>query len=147
VNDMNPENPTQETQIETPEEAQELSEEELRELVEKAVKSGKKESRLIYIIHEEVRYGGCGWDYLFHYGKYQVLLGEVEEIELDYENNENECLAEKDIALIPRSKEVVIYVANKDQDPQYRPCNELLVFKYPIGWKKLELCKDRVQLS
>ena len=139
-------NPQEEMEI-TPEEMEKLTDRELTELVRKAIKEGKEEAKLIYIIHEEVRYGGCGWNYLFHYGEYQVLLGEVEEIELDYENNEDECLAEKDIALIPRSKEVVIYVANKDQDPQYRPCNELLVFKYPIGWKRLELCKDKVQLS
>ena len=135
-----------ETQIETPEEAQELSEEELRELVEKAIREGKEESRLIHIIHEEVRYGGCGWDYLFHYGKYQVLLGEVEEIELDYKDNENECFEERTTALIPKSKEVVVYVANEDQNPQYSTCNELLVFKYPVGWKRLVLC-DEIRLS
>ena len=141
---MNPENLTQETQIETPEE---LTIEEIRELIDKAIKEGKEESRLIYVLREERRYGGCGWDYLFHYGDYKILYGDAEEVELDYENNENNCFAERVVALIPKTKEVVVFIENRDQDPQYRPCNELLVFKYPIGWKRVELCKDRVQLS
>ena len=131
----------------TPEETSELNEEELKELVERAVKEGKKEAKLIYVLHQEGRYGGCGYNYLFKYGEYEILKGEVEEIELDYENNEDDCYWERHIAFIPRSKEVIIYVANKDQDPQYRTCNEVLVFKYPVGWRRLELCKDNIQLS
>jgi hypothetical protein len=139
-------NPQEEMEI-TPEETGELSNEELAELVSKVIKEGKEESRLIYVLREERRYGGCGWDYLFHYGDYKILYGDAEEVELDYENNENDCFAERVIALIPKTKEVVVFIENRDQDPQYRTCNELLVFKYPIGWKKLELCKDKVQLS
>jgi hypothetical protein len=139
-------NPQEEMEI-TPEETGELTNEELAELVSKVIKEGKEESRLIYVLRKERRYGGCGWDYLFHYGDYKILYGDAEEVELDYENNENDCFAERVVALIPKTKEVVVFIENRDQDPQYRPCNELLVFKYPIGWKKLELCKDKIQLS
>lgn len=131
----------------TPEETGELTDEELSGLVEKAIKEGREEAKLIYVLREERRYGGCGWVYRYHYGKYQVLLGEVEEIELDYKNNENECFEERTIALIPKSKEVVVYVANEDQNPQYSTCNELIVFKYPVGWKRLVLCNDEIRLS
>jgi hypothetical protein len=139
---MNQESPTQETQIETPEETQELSEEELRELVEKAVKSGKKEAELIYILHQEGRFGGCGYNYLFKYGEYEVLRGEVEEIELNYRRNEDDCYWERDVALIPRTKRVIIYIENKDENPEYNVCDELLVFVYPVGWRRMELCDD-----
>jgi hypothetical protein len=135
------------TQTETPEEMEELTNEELAELIDRAIKEGKEESKLIYVLRKERRYGGCGYIYLFEYGNYTVLLGQVEEIELDYENNENDCFAERTIALIPKSKEVIIHVENRDEDPQYRTCNELLVFKYPVGWKRLELCNDKIRLS
>ena len=139
-------NPQEEMEI-TLEKTEELTDKELTELVEKAIKEGKEEAKLIYIIHEEVRYGGCGWNYLFHYGKYEILKGDVEEVELDYKNNENECFEERVVALIPKSKEVVVYVENEDQNPQYSTCNELLVFKYPVGWKRLVLCNDEIRLS
>jgi|LAFP01.1.fsa_nt_gi hypothetical protein len=133
-------NPEIETQTEIPGETQELSEEELRELVEKAVKSGREEAKLIYILHQEGRFGGCGYEYLWKYGVYSILRGEVEEIELSYRRNENECYWKRDVALIPKTKKVIIYIENKDENPEYNVCDELLVFVYPTGWRRIKLC-------
>ena len=134
-------NPQEEMEI-TLEKTEELTDKELTELVEKAIKEGKEEAKLIYILHQEGRFGGCGYNYLFKYGEYEILRGEVEEIELNYRRNEDDCYWERDIALIPRTKRVVIYIENKDENPEYNVCDELLVFVYPAGWRRMELCND-----
>jgi len=128
-------------------ETKELSEDELRELIKKAVEEGREESRLIYIINQELRFGGCGYHYLYSFGKYKVLLGEVEEIELSSYKNENECYESRDIALIPKTSVVVVYVKNEDENPDYRACDNLLVFAYPTGWKKIEICDGNITLA
>jgi hypothetical protein len=133
--------------VTNPEEIEVIREPLTKELIEDAVSRGRIEIiAWVRIIHQEFSLDGCGHK-PFRYGEYSVLYGSVEEIELDHSINQDECMEERFVAIIPRTKEVIVLIRNKDENRKDKLCDKLLVFRYPAGWASINLCDNNIWMS
>jgi len=112
-----------------------LTEEQLGELVQKAKTSGMEEAKFLLEISEWQRPGPSFEDS----GKFEILYGDVEQIEVKHEYNYPTTDEHKYI-LIPKTKIVVIlHHSENDYEDGIEEQNTLYVFSYPEGWRSLQL--------
>ena len=117
-----------------------------KELIEDAIGRGRIDIiAWVRIIHQEFSLDGCGHK-PFRYGEYNVLYGKIKEIELYYSINQDDCMKERTVAIIPKTREVVVLVKNMDENREGL-CNKLLVFRYPAGWASINLCDHGIWMS
>jgi len=118
-----------------------------KKLIEDAISRGRIDIiGWVRIIRQEFSLEGCGYK-PFRYGEYNALYGRVEEIELYHSINQDECMEERTVAIVPKTKEVIVLVRNKDENREDKLCDKLLVFRYPAGWASINLCDHNIWMS
>jgi len=115
------------------------------ELIKEATKSGGEEAKLILMLELSGRYGGCGWRYLWS-SRIVQLLGEVEVVELKYDDVPSECLRHAKVAIIPRTVPAIIAVYHEDEDPECSNTLTLYVFDGK-AWKSMTIDLGDTSLS
>jgi len=115
-------------------EVREISKEELAKIVKEVMEKGEWESRFLLILDTQSRPGGMFCDRT----DYQVLYGEVEEVELDsYENYPH--ASGTTWLIIPKTVPVVIrYWHRDDLSGSWHEWQRIYVFTKE-GWKSIEV--------
>lgn len=108
---------------------QTLSKEDIKELVEKTLKSGKDEAH--YFLRLSSLVNKCHPNGVYRQ-RYSVVFGEVKEI-TTYEYSDS-CTEEKDIVIIPQSRNVILVT-----DDGFGKPTRVYIFSFQRGWVSLYL--------
>ena len=112
-----------------------LGEEELKRIVEKAVKEGKEEAKMILILERWQRQGPSFVDEQ----TIEVVHGEVEEVVLEEFDEGYPYRKGEKVALIPRTVPVVVLVERYDNTVSPEVSEKWIYVFTKEGWKRLRV--------